>query len=84
MPTRPKGDLSSLAVPKDAPEPGAAAPETGGSKGYAHTLSLRLTAEGYRRLRRHVAAEEERSGRRVTHQTIIEAALDEYLTKRSA
>ena len=51
------------------------------AKAYAHTLSLRLTAEQYRRLRRYVADQEEKTGRRVTHQAIIEEALAEYLTK---
>jgi hypothetical protein len=46
---------------------------------YVHTLSLRLTGEQYRRLRRFVAGYEERTARRVTHQAVIEAALGEYL-----
>lgn len=84
--TRPKADLTSLSVPKDdATEP---APITGpavqGAKGYAHTLSLRLTAEQYRRLRRYVADQEEKTGKRATHQAIIEAALEEYLAKQGA
>ena len=79
---RPKADLSDLAVPKGSgPEnPPPIAPGQA-SKGYAHTLSLRLTAEHYRRLRRFVAAEEDRTGRRLTHQAIIEAALGEYLDR---
>jgi hypothetical protein len=40
-----------------------------------------LTAEQYRRLRRFVADQEEKTGKRVTHQAIIEVALDDYLTK---
>jgi len=44
-------------------------------------LSLRLTAAQYRRLRRFVAAEEDRTGRRLTHQAIIESALGEYLDR---
>jgi hypothetical protein len=86
MATRPKADLDSLAVPKgaaDAPRP--AAPSEGSApKGYAHTLSLRLTSERYRRLRRYVADQEDKTGKRATHQAIIEAALDEYLARRSA
>jgi hypothetical protein len=78
-------DLDSLVVPKGVT---AAADYTGGGeagspKGYAHTLSLRLTTEQYRRLRRFVAEQEDRTGKRITHQAIIETALDEYLTKRS-
>jgi hypothetical protein len=75
-------DLDALRVPKGSDPPaGNTAPTEGGAKGYAHTLSLRLTAEQYRRLRRFVADQEEKHGKRATHQTIIEAALDQYLTK---
>jgi hypothetical protein len=78
-------DLDALLVPKGG-EPGASMPAAaeGVPKSYAHTLSLRLTAEQYRRLRRFVADQEERTGKRATHQAIIEAALDDYLTKASA
>ena len=84
MSARPKGDMDRLMVPKDAP----AAPErpigegAGVLKNYAHTLSLRLTADQYRRLRRFVAAEEDRTGRRITHQAIIEEALADWLERR--
>jgi len=46
---------------------------------YTHTLSLRLTGEQYRRLRRFVSGHEERTDRRITHQAVFEAALGEYL-----
>lgn len=78
-------DLDSLVVPKGAeiaPVTHAGGGEAA-SKGYAHTLSLRLTAEQYRRLRRFVADQEDKTGKRITHQAIIEAALDEHLTKLS-
>ncbi|MBC4018715.1 hypothetical protein [Siccirubricoccus deserti] len=86
---RPRGDLGALAVPKDAgpemppaaPSPTSEAPPSG-NKAYAHTLSLRLTAEQYRRLRRYVAGVEDRTGRRLTHQAVIEAALAEYLDRQ--
>ncbi|HUB49910.1 MAG TPA: hypothetical protein VMB73_33475 [Acetobacteraceae bacterium] len=83
---RPKADLDSLAVPKDGGDarPAASGPEATAPKNYAHTLSLRLTADQYRRLRRYVADQEDKTGKRATHQAIIEAALDEYLTNRSA
>jgi hypothetical protein len=82
---RPKADLDSLAVPKDASDARpSAGPATLEPKNYAHTLSLRLTADQYRRLRRYVADQEDKTGKRATHQAIIEAALDEYLTARSA
>ncbi|WP_149541421.1 hypothetical protein [Siccirubricoccus phaeus] len=85
MAARPKGDLGDLAVPKgESEQAGGGAPEAGGiaGKGYAHTLSLRLTADQYRRLRLHVRAEEDRTGRRATHQAVIEAALVEYLDRK--
>jgi hypothetical protein len=75
-------DLDALIVPKGTePAQSAAMPADGGAKGYAHTLSLRLTADQYRRLRRYVADQEEKTGKRATHQAIIETALDDYLTK---
>lgn len=83
MATRPKTDLDSLSVPKGDAAP-AVLSEGAGAKGYAHTLSLRLTAEQYRRLRRYVADQEDKTGKRTTHQAIIEAALGEYLAKRGA
>jgi hypothetical protein len=75
-------DLDALIVPKGSETPQQpAAQSEGAPKNYAHTLSLRLTAEGYRRLRRYVADQEEKTGRRTTHQRLIEAALDEFLTR---
>lgn len=53
-----------------------------GNLPYAHTLSLRLTAPDYRRLRRFSAAEEDRSGRRVTPQAVLETALREFLDRK--
>jgi len=49
-------------------------------RAYVHTLSLRLTSEDYRRLRRFVTAHEDRTGQRITHQAVLESALSEYLT----
>jgi hypothetical protein len=75
----PKADLDALTVPKGASaHPGPSAPPAPG-KAYAHTLSLRLSADQYRRLRRYVAGEEDKTGQRLTHQGIIEAALTEWL-----
>ena len=48
-------------------------------RAYVHTLSLRLTGEQYRRLRRFVTGHEDRTGKRITHQAVLEAALGEYL-----
>ena len=73
-------DLDDLALPKDAPQSPSVAP-AGAGKGYSHTLSFRLTSDGYRRLRRFVAEQEAQSGKRTTHQAVIEEALDDYLNK---
>jgi hypothetical protein len=79
---RPKGDLGDLAVSKDAdPAPAAASVPGSPVRAYAHTLSFRLTREQYRRLRRFVADQEAKSDQRVTHQAVIEIALDEYMSK---
>jgi hypothetical protein len=48
---------------------------------YVHTLSLRLTKEQYRRLRRFVTDYENRTERRLTHQAVLEAALVNYLNQ---
>ena len=88
MPPRPKGSLDDLTVPKGsdvtapATSPSVAAPAVQGAKNYAHTLSLRLTAEQYRRLRRYVARVEDEGQGRVTHQSVIETALAEYLERQ--
>jgi hypothetical protein len=84
MARRPSADLDSLTVPKGTgPTPAAPAPAPAQElKAYAHTLSLRMTADEYRRLRRYVAAEEDRTGQRTTHQAVIMAALAEWLDKR--
>jgi hypothetical protein len=50
-------------------------------RAYAHTLSLRLTAEQYRQLRRFVTDHENRTDQRLTHQAVLEAALADYLSK---
>jgi len=84
--TVPKGVEPAAATPDSGPvrAPSATAPAgTPGLKNYAHTLSLRLTAEQYRRLRRYVARVEDEGHGRVTHQSVIEAALSEYLNKQA-
>ena len=88
MAPRPKGSLDDLAVSKDGPAPQASAgpsphgPAGAALKGYAHTLSFRLTAEQYRRLRRFTARLEDEGAGRVTHQSVIETALAEYLERQ--
>jgi hypothetical protein len=52
-------------------------------RAYIHTLSLRLTAEQYRSLRRFVTRHEDSTARRITHQAVLEAALKEYLDLRN-
>lgn len=87
MPSRPTGKLDDLTVPKGTVSglvaSSNAAPVVAGPKNYAHTLSLRLTAEQYRRLRRYVARAEDEGQGRVTHQSVIETALAEYLDRQS-
>jgi hypothetical protein len=53
--------------------------EKGTDAEYIHMLSMRLTTEQYRRLRRFVIDYENRTDRRVTHQAVLEAALADYL-----
>ena len=50
-------------------------------RAYVHTLSLRLTAEEYRRLRKFVTAHEDRTNQRITHQAVLETALSDYLQR---
>lgn len=58
-------------------------PTLGGDskQAYVHTLSLRLTNNQYRRLRRFVAHQEDQVGQRITHQTVLEIALKEFLDR---
>ena len=53
-------------------------------RAYVHTLSLRLTGEQYRRLRRFVTTHEDRTGQRITHQAVLETALADYLGRNRA
>ena len=50
-------------------------------RAYVHTLSLRLTSDQYRRLRRFVTTHEDRTNQRITHQAVLEAALGDYLDR---
>jgi hypothetical protein len=50
-------------------------------RAYVHTLSLRLTSEQYRRLRKFVTTHEDRTDQRITHQAVLEAALGDYLDR---
>lgn len=69
---------------KPVPAPAQVPPGATSAKNYAHTLSLRLTADQYRRLRRYAARVEDQGHGRVTHQSVIEAALGEYLDREDA
>ena len=74
--------MAKRGAPSNGEEAGAdMAPE---KEPYVHTLSLRLTADQYRRLRRFVTGHEDRTGRRVTHQAVLEAALADYLSRRKS
>jgi hypothetical protein len=72
-------DLDALIVPKGTEPPSPATAADSGAKGYAHTQSLRLTSDGYRSLRRYVAEQEEKAGKRITHQSLIENLLLTFL-----
>ena len=61
--------------------PGANPAAWEGLRSYAQPAPER---RAYRRLRRYVAAQEHQTGRRLTHQAIIEAALAEYLYRQGA
>lgn len=54
-----------------------------GRPAYVHTLSVRLTNHEYRRLRRFVAMQEDKLGRRLTHQAVLEAALYQFLERNN-
>jgi len=51
-----------------------------GRPAYTHTVTLRLTSDQYRTMRYFIIACEERLGGRLTHQTLLEAALNHYIT----
>jgi hypothetical protein len=50
-------------------------------RAYVHTLSLRLTSDQYRRLRKFVTSHEDSTDQRITHQAVLEAALADYLDR---
>jgi hypothetical protein len=75
-----KGTAMAMRVqPRETPVPGGI--ESLEKRAYVHTLSLRLTGEQYRRLRRFVTGHEDRTGQRITHQAVLETALGEYLDR---
>jgi hypothetical protein len=49
--------------------------------GRSHIVSLRLTREQYRQLRLLVLVVEEQTGRRLTHQLILQSVLAKYLAR---
>jgi hypothetical protein len=59
--------------------PSAEPNEPKGRPEYAHTLTFRLTAQQYRRLRRFVTAHEERTDHKLAHQAVLQAALLDYI-----
>ena len=74
---RPKSDLSAITISK---EPAASPPaDDVGDKVYMHTLTLRLPDPVYRGLLRLASAEQERQGRRVSNQSLIERAVMDLL-----
>lgn len=77
---RPKSDLDDLAMPK---EEAPAAPARA-SRTYSRSLTVRLTEEDYGRLRRYTVSAPAGSSGRVTHQSVIEMALREWLDRHGA
>jgi hypothetical protein len=67
---------------RPATAPDTAPAEVSARKEYAHTLSLRLTAEEFRRLRLYIVRLEERTGQQASQQEILKTALAEYLTRK--
>jgi hypothetical protein len=80
---RPKADLDAITVPKTGDEAPHALADQSGQKNYAHTLSLRLSAEDYRGLRRYVAEQEDKTGRKITHQSLLEGLLRSFLADQA-
>lgn len=76
-------DLDALSVSKTTPteaKPEPRASDIGTlARNYAHTLTLRLTAADYQRLRNYVIQQEKRTGRRTSHQAVMELALHNFL-----
>jgi len=68
-------------VPRKSATPGEAGQQESERQPYVHTLSLRLTSEQYRRLRRYVTTHEDRTNQRITHQWVLETALAQYLDR---
>jgi hypothetical protein len=55
-----------------------------GEKTYPHTLSLRLSSEQYRRLRRFVISFEDQTGQLRMQQAILRAALEAYFDQNAS
>ena len=71
-----------MAKPPVTSAPSGSATLSGSEKrAYVHTLSLRLTSEQYRRLRKFVTTHEDKTDRRITHQAVLETALADYLDR---
>lgn len=93
MSRRPAGDLGALIVSKDAAAgavPFAAAPTPGplpsapAAGGMPKSLTVKLDAAAYAKLRAYCFAQELATGRRLTHQEIMVRALDELLAREKA
>jgi hypothetical protein len=77
------GRFDRLRMNKASLNSGDGLTQAGERHAYVHTLSLRLTADQYRRLRRFVTGHEERTNERITHQAVLQAALGDYLGRQS-
>jgi len=79
--SKPKGDLSSLIIPKGAPEK-APIPAPMSSREGTKSLTVKLSGTDYARLVRYTTQQLERTGRRHTHQEVMAQALLELLERK--
>lgn len=93
MSKRPAGDLGTLAVSKAAASeavpfmpasPPAPSPIPPTSAGLPRSLTVKLDAATYARLRAYCFAREQVEGARLTHQEVMVRALTELLVREGA
>lgn len=82
--SKPKGDLSSLVLPKNEPQTTDNSPKAPMDAKSVKSLTVKVPSWEYARLIRYASQELERTGSKVTHQAIILSALSEYLDSKGA
>jgi len=78
--SKPKGDLSSLIIPKGAAEKTPTLTSISAREG-TKSLTVKLSNTDYARLVRYTTLQLEQTGRRHTHQEVMVRALLELLTR---